>query len=817
MVIGYNMGVFWTARVAGAHELVESRKPVTKNTKNPDAMQRQLETLQERVARLSAAVLRVSASLDLDTVLQEAVDSARALTGASYGAIATVDEAGRPQQFLSSGITPEEHGRLAGWSGGPQLFEHLRDLPSPMRVADVPAYLESLGLATDLLPYKTMQATPMRHRGVHVGSFYLTEKEGGQEFTDEDEEVLVLFAAQAAAAIANARAYRDEQRARADLEALVDTSPVGVVVFDARTGRLVSLNREAKRMVSGLGRPIDELLQTMTVRRADGREVVLTELPLAQQLSSAETVRAEEIKLSAPDGRSVKMLINATPIPAEAGDVESLVVTMQDLAPLEELERMRAEFLAMVSHELRAPLTSIKGSAATVLDAVPALDAAAMLQFFRLISEQSDHMHGLIGDLLDQGRIEAGTLSVSPEPTAVADLVEQARNTFLSAGGRHAVRIDLPEELPPVMAARQRIVQVLSNVLQRGEARARVVPDSGDGGAGRRARGGLGADDGGGVPPDRLPHLFRKHAGGAEAIPSAATGSASVSSSARGSWRPTAAASGPRARAWAGAPASPSRRRGRGSGPRRRAGAARSRPDRRRHARAGPGGRGFVVDDDQQMLRYVQDALTAAGYAPLVTGAPDDVPGLVRKHRPQLVLLDLVLPGADGIELMEQVEELADLPVIFISAYGRDEIVARALDAGAADYIVKPFSPTELTARVRAALRRRAEPEPFVLGELVVRYEQRRVTVAGRPVELTPIEYELLRVLSLNAGRVLTYHALRRQAWGERDRRGSSADRKLVTAVVRRLRQKLAAADAAGPAYILNERGVGYRMPDRDA
>ena len=169
------------------------QETVTKNTKNPDALQRQLEALQERVARLSAAVLRVSASLDLDTVLQEAVDSARALTGAGYGAVATVDEAGRPRQFLSSGITPEEHGRLAAWSGGPRLFEHLRDLPSPMRVADVPAYLESLGLATDLLPYKTMQATPMRHRGVHVGSFYLTERKGGRAFTDDDEEVLVLF------------------------------------------------------------------------------------------------------------------------------------------------------------------------------------------------------------------------------------------------------------------------------------------------------------------------------------------------------------------------------------------------------------------------------------------------------------------------------------------------------------------------------------------------------------------------------------------------------------------------------------------------
>ena len=222
-----------------------------------------------------------------------------------------------------------------------------------------------------------------------------------------------------------------------------------------------------------------------------------------------------------------------------------------------------------------------------------------------------------------------------------------------------------------------------------------------------------------------------------------------------------------------------------------------------------------MVDDDPQTLRYVRDALVTEDYTPVVTGDPDALPGLLRKHRPRLVLLDLVLPGVDGIALMEQVAGLADLPVIFISAYGRDEIVARALDAGAADYIVKPFSPTELTARVRAALRRHAEPEPFRSGELVIRYEQRQVTLKGRPVELTPIEYELLRVLSLNSGRVLTYNDLRRQAWGERDRRGSTSDQKLVRAVVQRLRGKLG-EDAASPAYLVNERGVGYRMPDRD-
>ena len=351
------------------------------------------------------------------------------------------------------------------WPDGPRLFEHLRDLPGPLRLDDLPGYVRALGYSADLMRSQAFQGTPMRHRGEQVGHFFLAGKEGGP-FTGEDEEVLVLFASQAATAIANARTHRAEQRARADLETLVETSPVGVVVFDARTGQPVSFNREAKRIVEGLrtpGRPAEQLLEVLTCRFADGREVALNQFPLAQTLSSARTMRAEEIVLSVPDGRSVATLVNATPIHAEDGTVESVVVTLQDLAPLEELERLRAEFLGMVSHELRAPLTSIKGSAATALGAAPPPAPAEMLQFFRIIDEQADHMHGLIADLLDAGRIEAGTLTVAPEPSDVAGLVDQARNTFLSGGGRHTVRIDLPPDLPRVLADRQRIVQVLNS------------------------------------------------------------------------------------------------------------------------------------------------------------------------------------------------------------------------------------------------------------------------------------------------------------------------------------------------------------------
>ena len=216
----------------------------------------------------------------------------------------------------------------------------------------------------------------------------------------------------------------------------------------------------------------------------------------------------------------------------------------------------------------------------------------------------------------------------------------------------------------------------------------------------------------------------------------------------------------------------------------------------------------LVVDDDPQTLGYVRDALAQADYAPVLTGDPRELPRLLKTERPALVLLDLMLPETDGIELMKELPGLAALPVIFISGYGGEETVARALEAGAADYIVKPFSATELVARVRAALRRRERPEPFAMGELAIDYERRRVTVAGREVALTATEYELLRVLSVKPGRVWSYEALLGEVWGE----GDKADQARVRAIVKKLRRKLAAA-APGRDWVLNEFGVGYRMP----
>ena len=782
--------------------------------KEADEHQREMEALRERLTRLSEASLRVNESLDPDTVLQEVMDSARSLTGARFGGITAFDESGQLLEFITSGMPPEEQQRMLDLPEGPALFEYFSSIQGSLRFGDVASQMRSLGFPD--LPIKTLLGAPMRHRGEHVGNLYVAEKEGGREFTREDEETLVMFASQATMVVVNARRHRDEQRARADLEALINTSPVGVLVFDAATGALASLNREARRIVNDLhtpGRPLEQLLGVLTFRRADGREISLEEFPLAQALSTGETVRAEEIVIQIPDGRSVTTIINATPIHSEEGQVDSVVVTLQDMTPLEDLERLRAEFLGMVSHELQTPLASIRGSATTLLDDEPDLDPAEMRQFHRIIEREASRMRGLISNLLDVARIETGTLPVAPGPAEVAVLVDEARNAFLSAGGGNQLLIDLPPDLPWVMADRRRIVQVLGNLLSNA---ARHSPESSSIRV-AAVREDIHvavsvADEGRGVSAERLPHLFRKFS---------RTGDEDLGRGLGGSGLGLAICKGiveaHGGRIWAESD-------GEGLGARftftipvvvagidAAAGPARLSAPSRRSERGRK--RILVVDDDPQALRHVRDALSKLGYAPIVTADPEAVGRLIEAEKPHLVLLDLMLPGTDGIELMKGIFDIADVPVIFLSVYGQDDVIARAFDTGAADYVVKPFSPTELAARIRAALRRRggaARPEPtgpYVLGDLTIDYAERRVSVAGRAVKLTAIEHQLLVELSVHAGLALTHDHLLQRVWGL----GSSGDSRPVRTAVKNLRRKLG-DDAGSPTYIFTEPRVGYRM-----
>ncbi len=293
------------------------------------------------------------------------------------------------------------------------------------------------------------------------------------------------------------------------------------------------------------------------------------------------------------------------------------------------MERLRAEFLGMVSHELRTPLTSIRGSATAMLDATSELDPAEMRQFLRIIVDQTDNMRDLIGDLLDVARIETSTLPVSPEPADIAALVDRARNTFLSAGGRNRLDIDLAPDLPLVLADKRRIVQVgnlLSNAARHSPASSAVRVAA--------VREGVYvevsvADEGRGIPAERLPHLFRKfshvEADGQEDDTGLGLAICKGIVEAHGG-RIWGESDGPGlgARFTFSVPAVEG------------AAAERHRTVPGTRQEATEGQPILVVDDDPQTLRYVRKALSEAGYDPIVTADPEEALPLMDETRPQL-------------------------------------------------------------------------------------------------------------------------------------------------------------------------------------
>ena len=220
----------------------------------------------------------------------------------------------------------------------------------------------------------------------------------------------------------------------------------------------------------------------------------------------------------------------------------------------------------------------------------------------------------------------------------------------------------------------------------------------------------------------------------------------------------------------------------------------------------------LVIEDEPALQKFLRATLTTQDY--VVTEATRGDEGLRRAAAspPDLVVLDLGLPDMDGVEVARRLREWSTVPIIVVSARGREQDKVVALDAGADDYLTKPFGVGELLARVRVALRHTAARQDtgeavFEVGELRVDLSRREVTAAGRPVKLTPIEYKLLAVLVKNAGRVMTHRQLLKEVWGPH----SVEETHYLRVYMNQLRQKLE-ENPARPKYLLTEPGVGYRL-----
>lgn len=218
----------------------------------------------------------------------------------------------------------------------------------------------------------------------------------------------------------------------------------------------------------------------------------------------------------------------------------------------------------------------------------------------------------------------------------------------------------------------------------------------------------------------------------------------------------------------------------------------------------------LVIDDDPAIRRFLRIALSAQGYAVFDTATGAEALAAAASRRPDVVVLDLGLPDLDGTEVIARLREWSQLPIVVLSVRAHETDKIAALDAGADDYLTKPFVVGELAARLRAVLRRTArtaEAPIFSSGDLIVDLSRRLVTVAGREVRLTPTEYDLLRVLVTHAGKVLTHDQLLHQVWSQ----NNQAKINLLRTTIGNLRQKIE-PDPARPHYIITEQGVGYRL-----
>jgi two-component system KDP operon response regulator KdpE len=227
-----------------------------------------------------------------------------------------------------------------------------------------------------------------------------------------------------------------------------------------------------------------------------------------------------------------------------------------------------------------------------------------------------------------------------------------------------------------------------------------------------------------------------------------------------------------------------------------------------------PGADVLVVDDEPQIVRGLRVILRAAGYQVRDAGTKREALDAVAAQAPDALVLDLVLPDGSGVDVCQEIRSWSTLPILILSAVGDEREKVRALDAGADDYVTKPFGNEELLARLRAVLRRAGEDPaaPAIeVGDLVVDVADHRVERAGEEVHLTPIEFDLLRVLALNHGRLVTQRQLLREVWGP----AYETETHYLRVHVAHIRAKIE-PEPARPRYLVTDAGVGYRLRDPD-
>ena len=465
-----------------------------------EALRQDNSRLADRLELLSRLSRRITSTLEPDAVLQDIVDAACDLTSARYGALAVFEATGRIRHFVTHGVTPHERERIGDPPRGLGILGLLQEVQEPLQLVDLTQHARSVGFPPGHPPMRTLLGVPIRYGDESLGNLYLTEKEGGQEFTTEDRNLLTMFAAQGAMAINNARRFQAEQEARAEAEgarqalseseqlnrSILDSTTAVIYVKDAR-GRYITVNRRfedlfhvSKEEIKGKTDHDVFSLEMAEVFTSNDRKV----------LESRRALEVEEI-VAHDDGPHTYMS-SKVPIFDSTGVPYAVCSISTDITARQEIEQLKAEFLSMVTHDLRGPISAIKGLSGTLLIEQDAWDKKTVLGDINTIDEEADRMAELVGNLLDMSRIEANSMPQDPETCHLADIASECIRQIEKSriGGQHGIHTEVPLELPELYADYNQISRVIFNLLsnaikyspQGSEVHLRCYVDPKDGG-----------------------------------------------------------------------------------------------------------------------------------------------------------------------------------------------------------------------------------------------------------------------------------------------------------------------------------------------
>jgi signal transduction histidine kinase len=431
---------------------------------------RQHETSRHN-SRLEAAyeaALAVARETTPEAVLQRIVDLAREVVPARYGALGVADEHGRITHFITSGISPELRAKLGPIPEGHGLIGELIAKQTPLLVPDIAADPRSIGFPPGHPPMRTLLGVPILLGERVLGNIYLTEHLNGEPFDDEDLAALQVLATHAAPAIDRAHAYRRIEEQRDQFRIILDSLPSGVFIVNKPDARPELINRTAIEMI--FNGPAPQGMMPQYGRDVRFLDIDGTPFTKEQRLSTralrGEVFRNQQIIMEGSSGRRVPMLVQANPLPNADGEIDRAVLVMQDITRLREAEQLKDDFLSLVSHEVRTPLTAIHGGAHLLMNQGDALDDQTRFELLCDIVDESDRLDRMLTNMLLLTDVMAGRLKAKTEPILVVPLVRKAATEVSAHSGRHTFSLDVAAGVPPAEGDPSLLSQVLGNLYQ---------------------------------------------------------------------------------------------------------------------------------------------------------------------------------------------------------------------------------------------------------------------------------------------------------------------------------------------------------------